>query len=239
MTHTEWDAFIEQHPYEAPAPDASRAPCPFLNTFANHGILPRDGKNVTFDDFYKAMTLAGVSPLAAKVFLQFTFRAYKEFEPSQPMTYDWTPAAGINLHQLGQHNILEHDVSLSRLDVSEKPDFTHPDQDRVRSLMALAHQGVVGGPQVAEFRRKIWMDSINKPFDYHFGIMFQLNAGVECALLLNFLGRDHQISVEHLESFLLNERIPDDWYPMEKPLATWPLAKRVNSCIKSVRETHA
>jgi hypothetical protein len=40
--------------YEWKAPDLttqSRAPCPMLNTLANHGMLPRDGKNITADMF--------------------------------------------------------------------------------------------------------------------------------------------------------------------------------------------
>lgn len=38
-----------QHQYEAPGPNDSRSPCPALNTLANHGYLPRDGKNIRPD----------------------------------------------------------------------------------------------------------------------------------------------------------------------------------------------
>ncbi|EEB97921.1 hypothetical protein MPER_02663, partial [Moniliophthora perniciosa FA553] len=36
-----------QHSLQAPGPDDARGPCPGLNTLANHGFLPRDGKNIT------------------------------------------------------------------------------------------------------------------------------------------------------------------------------------------------
>ena len=36
-----------QFRYQAPRPGDSRSPCPALNCLANHGYLPRDGKNIT------------------------------------------------------------------------------------------------------------------------------------------------------------------------------------------------
>ncbi|TLD36221.1 U3 small nucleolar RNA-associated protein 22 [Venturia nashicola] len=35
---------------------SSRSPCPFLNTMANHGFLPRDGGNLSMSDFDKALS---------------------------------------------------------------------------------------------------------------------------------------------------------------------------------------
>ena len=35
-----------QYRYQPPGPDDSRSPCPALNALANHGYLPRDGKNI-------------------------------------------------------------------------------------------------------------------------------------------------------------------------------------------------
>src|SRR5690348_5072675 len=34
--------------YVAPQPGDSRSACPMLNAMANHGILPHDGKNISF-----------------------------------------------------------------------------------------------------------------------------------------------------------------------------------------------
>jgi hypothetical protein len=40
-----------QWPEFQPAKEGdSRSPCPALNAMANHGILPRDGKNIKFAD---------------------------------------------------------------------------------------------------------------------------------------------------------------------------------------------
>ncbi|RDB23900.1 hypothetical protein Hypma_009266, partial [Hypsizygus marmoreus] len=38
----------ESYKYLPPSPDASRSPCPALNALANHGYIPRDGKDISF-----------------------------------------------------------------------------------------------------------------------------------------------------------------------------------------------
>ena len=38
-----------KYTYQPPGPDDSRSPCPALNALANHGYLPRDGKNIPPD----------------------------------------------------------------------------------------------------------------------------------------------------------------------------------------------
>ena len=46
--------------YHPPGPTDQRSPCPALNTLANHGLLPRDGKDVPTADirFQAEETLA-------------------------------------------------------------------------------------------------------------------------------------------------------------------------------------
>ena len=41
--------------WSAPGPNDIRGPCPGLNTLANHGYLPRDGRNVHTSDIVSAM----------------------------------------------------------------------------------------------------------------------------------------------------------------------------------------
>ncbi|CAF3956294.1 unnamed protein product [Adineta steineri] len=52
---TEVVADESQHKYEAPKPTDSRAPCPGLNTLANHGYISRDGKNIRPEDLQRAL----------------------------------------------------------------------------------------------------------------------------------------------------------------------------------------
>jgi len=83
-------------------PRLVRGPCPMLNTLANHGFLPHDGKDITreiaanalFDGLHINKTLGG--------FL-FDFGVTTNPKPN---------ATSFSLNDLGNHNILEHDASL-------------------------------------------------------------------------------------------------------------------------------
>ncbi|KAK2689298.1 hypothetical protein QWA68_011409 [Fusarium oxysporum] len=98
--------FVPQE-WIAPAPGASRGPCPGLNTLANHGYIPRDGKNITLDILKDGM-LTGYNIEHLDAVILFT-QAIKT-SPNYPNTRSF------DLADLGRHNILEHDISLSRSD---------------------------------------------------------------------------------------------------------------------------
>ncbi|KAI2464906.1 Cloroperoxidase [Annulohypoxylon bovei var. microspora] len=94
------------HPWIAPGPNDFRGPCPMLNTLANHGFLPRDGKNLTLE--------ATVNGLAEGLNFN-TSLATVMFHVAT--TANPTPnATFFTLDQLNVHNVLEHDGSLSRSD---------------------------------------------------------------------------------------------------------------------------
>lgn len=87
-------------------PGDVRAPCPMLNTLANHGFLPHNGKDITENDTVKALGDGlnfdeGISRLMHKFAVT-----------TNPMPN----ATTYSLDNLGRHNILEHDASLSQQD---------------------------------------------------------------------------------------------------------------------------
>lgn len=41
--------------WQAPGPNDLRSPCPALNSLANHGILPRDGRGMTLPVIQKGL----------------------------------------------------------------------------------------------------------------------------------------------------------------------------------------
>ncbi|CVL08760.1 related to chloroperoxidase [Fusarium mangiferae] len=109
LAHPQFLSIREFVPQEwiAPTPDASRGPCPGLNTLANHGYIPRDGKNITLDILKDGM-LTGYNIENLDAVILFT-QAIKT-SPKYPNTHTF------DLADLGRHNILEHDISLSRSD---------------------------------------------------------------------------------------------------------------------------
>ncbi|ESK91441.1 hypothetical protein Moror_2665 [Moniliophthora roreri MCA 2997] len=93
-----------QHPFQAPGPNDARGPCPGLNTLANHGFLPRDGKNITIPIVLQG-AVDGFNvqndglAIAAKAAL-FT----------SPLNDQFT------LNDIKLHSNIEHDGSISRAD---------------------------------------------------------------------------------------------------------------------------
>ncbi|KAK0194835.1 Peroxidase, family 2-domain-containing protein [Armillaria mellea] len=95
---------LELHGWQAPGASDLRSPCPGLNTLANHGFLPRDGKNITIKTVLDAgLEGFNIDPtvliLAAKVGLLTT---------NAPDSF--------TLDDLKLHGTIEHDASLSRSD---------------------------------------------------------------------------------------------------------------------------
>ncbi|KAK3651443.1 hypothetical protein LTR56_005585 [Elasticomyces elasticus] len=77
-----------------------------MNTLANHGFLPHDGKNLTRDVVVKGLG-DGLNFAPALVDIMF-----QQALPANPLPN----ATWFDLDQLNRHNVLEHDASLSRTD---------------------------------------------------------------------------------------------------------------------------
>ena len=118
--------------WHSPGPDDFRGPCPLLNSLANHGFLPRDGRNSEYfsnsyiDIVYTAPSLAilTVRPVvdqAALINATAAVNLSTELAVSLflfAMRTSSDPASNtFSLQDLSKHNILEHDGSLSRPDV--------------------------------------------------------------------------------------------------------------------------
>ncbi|KAI1474497.1 hypothetical protein K445DRAFT_316179 [Daldinia sp. EC12] len=99
-------AIADTAPWEGPGPNDVRGPCPMLNTLANHGFLPHDGKNIHVNKTVDALSSAlNIDPELGSFLHSFAVTANP-----QPNATWW------NLDHLSRHNILEHDASLSRQD---------------------------------------------------------------------------------------------------------------------------
>ncbi|KAL2271407.1 hypothetical protein VTJ83DRAFT_778 [Remersonia thermophila] len=99
-------AFAGFHDWKPPGKNDVRAPCPMLNTLANHGFLPHHGKHLTrqqvIDGLYNGLNINKTTGDTL-----FNFALMASPEPN---------ATTVSLDDLGRHNILEHDASLSRTD---------------------------------------------------------------------------------------------------------------------------
>ncbi|KAJ7893575.1 Cloroperoxidase [Mycena leptocephala] len=95
---------INDHKWIAPKATDLRSPCPGLNTLANHGYLPRDGRNISIPMMLTAAKDAfNIGPSAILHSAKFGL-----LSGDDPIT--------LNLDALKLHNLIEHDASLSRGD---------------------------------------------------------------------------------------------------------------------------
>lgn len=117
--------------YHPPGPGDSRSACPMLNAMANHGILPHDGKNITFRDLN---TTVRQTFNFAPSFCFFVPKFSANFLNRSYFT-DRFDLADLNLHA---DNAIEHDASLTRQDKALVPDQGYPDQELVDDLLKVA-----------------------------------------------------------------------------------------------------
>jgi len=101
----------EDHEYARGHID-TRGPCPGLNSLANQGYLPRDGKNISLPQVEAAlMTGLHMSSTLAST-LAHTLRPLCRADG----TFD--------LQDMRKHNVMEHDRSFTRLDFRQGDNYT-------------------------------------------------------------------------------------------------------------------
>ncbi|KAJ7023376.1 Cloroperoxidase [Mycena alexandri] len=94
----------DNHVWIAPKATDLRSPCPGLNTLANHGYLPRGGKNISIPMILEA-AIDGFN-IGSDAIIQAA--KFGLLSGDAPTTMD--------LDALKLHNLIEHDASLSRGD---------------------------------------------------------------------------------------------------------------------------
>ncbi|KAF1970682.1 Cloroperoxidase, partial [Bimuria novae-zelandiae CBS 107.79] len=99
----------ERRHWRAPSKDDSRGPCPLLNSLANHGFLPHNGKHISVPALVNALDDALNLNDPGKAF----FQAQEEKALTISTNKDYST---FNLLDLMAHNVIEHDGSLSRAD---------------------------------------------------------------------------------------------------------------------------
>lgn len=138
-----------------------------INAMSNHGILPHDGKNITFKQLTKATRQTfNFAPsfcfFVPKFAADFLERSYF--------------SGHFDLAELNKHNAIEHDGSLTRKDVAIEKDQSKPDLELVAELLAEATGKMPNGsPQLtipdlsrALSKRRIAARKTNKEYSESF-----------------------------------------------------------------------
>ncbi|KAH9961692.1 Cloroperoxidase [Lactifluus volemus] len=115
--------------YIPPKPGDSRCGCPALNAMANHGIISRDGRNISFRDLSRKVgETFNISP---------TFCIYVPRYAAHILNRSYN-SGRFDLSDVDAHNGIEHDASLVRRDTYLQNDQGPPDGQLVASLLKCA-----------------------------------------------------------------------------------------------------
>ncbi|CAF3637479.1 unnamed protein product [Rotaria sordida] len=181
-----------RYDYVAPSPNDSRSPCPALNALANHGYLPRDGRNITPEVLQLVLQeKMGLSWLAARTIIK---QAYKTVGTD----------GLLSLSNLSFHSSksIEHDGSLSRLDAAlsnnQQGKFN---QERFNKFLSFSKDGkFLTTEDVAAARLYFKADSHANNPQCLWNQSIEKAMWTEAAILLYILGKHGRVSIEDTKS---------------------------------------
>ncbi|QDS71936.1 hypothetical protein FKW77_000740 [Venturia effusa] len=189
----------------------SRSPCPALNTLANHGILPRDGRNITAEMFTTAITNT------YNIDSIFGYLLGHGGVPAVSIT-----ATSINLEDLNQHDAIEHDASLTR-DDARSGDNHSIRPELLQALLDDAEGDFLTTASVAKSRTRREQDSLSKG-NPKLGLKQKTLAYGEAALLLQALGKQEnganwKVQKADAKAWFGEERLPEGYIKPAKAIS--------------------
>ncbi|KAF7596649.1 hypothetical protein BBP40_000571 [Aspergillus hancockii] len=222
---------LEKGQYIPAAPGDLRAPCPVLNTLANHGLISRDGRNITAEQLKNALKYIGVGIDIRTVLVRNAFKIHEETshrglrEPNQ-MNESGVPV--LDLDQTARPHATEHDVSLSREDRAVG-DCVKPDPELIEKLLTYPrNKDSFSISDLGRFRKKRIAEQKEKNPNLKFDSKGNKTGCGEAALLLCVFGKGifYKLPVTYLKAVFNDERLPYDegWKPRWAPVMFAELA---------------
>ncbi|KZM21430.1 uncharacterized protein EKO05_0006230 [Ascochyta rabiei] len=219
--------------YVPAGPDDKRSPCPMVNSLANHGYLPRDGRNVLAHEIKAAMNEAGISATLNALFVNAIYNVHKEKdEKDKLLSRVWTTACDpwtllsrfgmrrpgqtdsfgrpiLDLDQLALPGAVEHDISLTRRDHDQKEGNCARQEDLVDDLLASStdRKNITREGLAGLRRRRIATQREDNPGLTYGPLQHEMSCG-EIALILGVFGDGKSAPYDFVAPFLQEERLP-------------------------------
>lgn len=224
-------------------PTDLRSPCPMVNCLANHGYLPRDGRNVHYNELYDAVSRAGLGKVLSFAFTSVTFQEYHPKSPhNKPQSWfkrlatnllahvgmrragqkDSMGQPVVDLDELARPGVIEHDISLTRRDHQQPEGNSTLQRDLVEALLDASQDGkYLTRADLAEYRKRRIAVQKDENLDVQYETFEHLLSCGEISLILSIVGDGEKVPVNYLRAFLLEERLPlqEGW----KPRRWWKL----------------
>jgi hypothetical protein len=221
--------------YVPAGPDDKRSPCPMINSLANHGYLPRNGRNVLAHEMKAAVAEAGISKALGTIFVNTVYNVHQtkdeksrvsllhrifttirdpwtllsSFGMRRPDQKDKSGRPVLDLDQLALHGAVEHDISLTRRDYAQKEGNLVRQNDLTDGLLAASvDRKVITREQMSIYRKhRIETQREGNPALTYGPLEHELGCG-EIALILGVFGDGKCAPYDYVEAFLREERLP-------------------------------
>lgn len=190
--------------FKPPGETDSRCSCPGLNALANHGIISRSGRDISFVELDRHVQATyNISSTLSSFVAHYAARMLKKSFNRDTL----------DLEELDLHNGIEHDASLLRLDAAFEPNQSTKHVPYIEELLAAASNKDKDGNDVVTVKdlskllgkRRAVSRAVNKEFTLK--LFHKLFGCANASLLLSTMGG----RVDDLQSFLLHEQLPEGW----------------------------
>ncbi|KAF8504448.1 Cloroperoxidase [Russula emetica] len=227
---TSLDVKQDSHEWHPKQPEDVRSPCPALNTLANHGYLPRDGKQLNGPIISHALEEGyGLSDQLANFLVVGGIALLGQL-------------GSFGLNDLARHNRIEHNASLVHDDTEPRNEYAPipPNPELIKQFMEEVKDGqFVTVEDVA--RARVWRESqcpvLNK---------FQAEvARGEMAIALGLFSQpetdthERGIPIDMLRMWFSEERLPDGWKPSHEQglLETMETSTQLRNEMKKIEDS--
>ncbi|CAG8948990.1 hypothetical protein HYFRA_00002118 [Hymenoscyphus fraxineus] len=202
-------------------PNDFRGPCPMMNTLANHGFLPHDGRNITRETAIKALG-QGINFDPALAGLMWDQAIFINPEPN---------ATFFTLDMLNVHNVLEHDASLSRQDAKFGNNHVFDPMIFAQSAMYFTDKVMTPVHMAnAKIQRQLTSKATNPEYRFTDHIE-NFSLGEIAAPFLVFGDiKARTVDRDTVISFITNEKLPDGFKPQSTPVTLQQVGDMVMAC---------
>jgi len=208
-------AMLQTHKWKAAKPGDSRAPCPALNSLANHGYLPHDGKNIGFFQLVGALRLV--------YNLSFPLAALLSFVGILLCGH----GLHLDLSDLAIHNKIEHDASFAHADALPGAKYAPIPVDPVRFRHFLSYAALNNGLFIEDMvKARVDYEQQARPLN---SIHSQIAQGEVALAWLTMKDASGKISIETLMQWWNEERLPDKYQRPEQVVGLIETRSKANA----------
>ncbi|KAK0201199.1 Chloroperoxidase, partial [Desarmillaria ectypa] len=188
-----------------------RAPCPALNTLANHGYISRDGQDIAFFDLIRA--IVHVYNLSILLTLLLALPGYILYGTFYFTGWPWRWTWVLSLAALSDFGAskLAHRASLVHVN---RPSHC-PDAELLGALLSASPSGLsIHDFAMARVKREA---TLEKPMNWWHEQVALGESGLSWLLFCDGSDDKATVPVGRLRQFFGQERLPDGWWEHVRP----------------------